>query len=328
MKGPDLIGMEDLTELLEMSNSSTIKEIVDPIRNAMNLFEKNISTMAFLPDVSRITLRTATLQFLLNRFREEVKGKRYEEVLRKAGEIAGESFACDLINFLIKHNKLAKNERVLMNLWQEFDNIAGWGKFNIDYKGNDKIVVDVEDNFLTRELDEDKHRHCAFMMGYVEGFLWTALKEHYRLFERMVVVPSNPPRTVFKIASDCGRDSCRFIAELRPEQLQGAFESFYDSKNKLREGKLDEAARLLRTSVELAFKEKIGLDKNDSTSVLQIADSFKEKNIPLKYRVISDIYASTSRVVHGSKRSSKEKIAEFQSKWNDILKDLELLDLK
>jgi len=69
MKGPDLVGMEDITELLELSNTSTIKEIVGPIQKAMNLFEKNVSTMAFLPDVSRITLRIATLQLLTHTLR-------------------------------------------------------------------------------------------------------------------------------------------------------------------------------------------------------------------------------------------------------------------
>ena len=327
MKGPDLVGMDDITELLELSNSRTIKEIVDPIKKAMNLFEKNISTMAFLPEVSRTTLRIATLQIILNQFREEIKGKQYKKTLEKAGETIGETFADDLIDFLIRHNKLAKNEKVLIKLANEFDNIAGWGKFDLQY-GEDKIIVEVKDSFLTRELEEDKHRHCSLMLGYIKGFLWAALKEHYRLFGKLIVKPSTLPKTVYKITSDCVRDTCRFIAELRPEQLQGAFDNFYASKAKLREDKLDEAARLLRTSIELAFKEKVGLAKNDPTSVLKIMESFKAKNITLRYKLISDIYASTSSVVHGSKTASKERIADLQSKWNNILKELELLELK
>jgi hypothetical protein len=115
---------------------------------------------------------------------------------------------------------------------------------------------------------------------------------------------------------------------LKNEQLQGAFDNFYKSKYELRKGQLDDAARLLRTSIELAFKEKIGLDKDDKISVLKILDSLKEKNIMLPYRLIGDIYASTSSIIHGSKEHSKEKLAGLQSKWNDVLKEVELLELE
>ncbi|MBD3164143.1 hypothetical protein GF323_03010 [Candidatus Woesearchaeota archaeon] len=52
----DLIGEEDIEEVFAESNSQTIKEIVKPVEKALELFQKNISTLSYLPDVERVTL--------------------------------------------------------------------------------------------------------------------------------------------------------------------------------------------------------------------------------------------------------------------------------
>src|SRR3989344_5586942 len=164
MKVPDLVDSEDIAELLELSHSTTIKDIIEPVKKAMDLFASNISTMAFLPDVQRLTIRIETLHDLLDGFRQHLTKDEFNRVLATAGEDAGRQFAHDLIDFLSKHGKLAKNEQVLLNLWQEFDSMAGWGSFAIT-KTPERIVVEVTDLFITKGLAEEKDRYIAFMEG-------------------------------------------------------------------------------------------------------------------------------------------------------------------
>ncbi|MFH1053650.1 MAG: hypothetical protein V1740_04525 [Candidatus Woesearchaeota archaeon] len=326
MTSPELVDSGDIAQMLELSNSVTIKEIIEPIKRAMGLFEQNISTMAFLPDVSKTVVRIATFQSLLNQFREEIKGSRYDEILEEAGEVTGKTFAEDLFRFLLKHNKLPKDERVLLNLWIEFDTLAGWGNFRLE-KSDNNYVIEVRNSFLTRELHEEAHKHCSFMKGYVKGFLSSALKEYYRLFKKMVVQPSSNPETIDKISVSCEKESCKFIVHIRKEAFVDAFDNLYDAKFCNRDGKINESAQNLRTSIESAFKQRQGLSKEDKTSLLKILDEMKEKGINLPYKKIGDIYASTSSIIHGSTSASNEKIKAMVDKWEQILEMVELMDM-
>lgn len=127
-KIPDLVSHDNINEILELSNSVAIRDFVDPVKRALDLFERNISRLVFLPDIPRIEFRLKTIQILLESVSNELKGNYYKQFMRKAGKSIGKSLGNDMIEFLISNNKLPKDYEVVIRIWNEWDMIAGWGK--------------------------------------------------------------------------------------------------------------------------------------------------------------------------------------------------------
>ena len=154
-KIPDLISIENTDEIHELSKSIVLKNMVNPVRNALDLFEKNISRLIFLPDIPHIEFRLETIQMLFDAMGEEMKGGQYKLFLKNVGEAIGKTLGESMMGFLHNASKLPKTEDVLTKLWNEWDMVSGWGKIKTVHKDRE-IVVTFEDSFLTsnRELDK------------------------------------------------------------------------------------------------------------------------------------------------------------------------------
>ncbi len=323
----DIINEKDIGSILEESNTAIIHEIIEPIEKALSHFQHNISTLSYLPDVPRIAFRIETIQKILDAFMEQQPGQTPPQILAKAGEKVGSSFADDLFALLIKVKKLPRDSTVLIKLANEFDTIAGWGKFSCELK-KDQVKITIEDCFITQSKDQPKVKYADFIRGYIKGFLWSALKEHHRLFSRSVVALPNKPVTVYKDEIGCDSHSCTFKAKIREEELIEAYDDFYNCKFTLREGNIKEAMVFLRSSIEKAFKKKIGIDVDAQTSVLKIVKVFKESIKQIHYRIITDMYGSSSAELHGSRASSASEVQNLLERWGEELKKLELLYIK
>lgn len=319
-----LIGKEDIDEVLALSDATVADEMIEPVRKALDLFEKNVSKMAFLPAVERITIRTKTLQQLLASIRKLMPGE-HKRVFKEAGEEIGASFANDLHSFLASNNKIPKDVETLLAIWNKYDSIAGWGNFKSTVNKN-KITIEIEDSFLASGLNGE-HPYCAFMEGYISGFLWEALKGHYRLLEKAVFKPESPPFEPVAILETKEKNKCIFEVRLQEEELEEAFDFLEAAKEAFRQSSFGEAGSAVRTSVEIALKEKIGLEKEDKASALKILDALKAKNVQLPYKAIGDIYGSTSAIIHGSKKMAKSECEELIKNWGKIIKGLELMRL-
>ncbi len=325
-KMPDLISHEHIKELLELSNSNIMREMVDPVKHALEIFENNISRLIFLPDIPRLEFRYETIRILLDHISNEVKGGQYSLVMRNAGKAIGKSLGNDMIMFLMGNNKLPKDYELLMVLWNEWDLISGWGKRIYDADGKEITIV-IDDSFLTRGGGDSKHKHCAFFEGYAFGFLWTIIKEQYRWFKRAVTQPSHKLMEPVEVTEKSHGDKCKFVVKLKEEELNGAFDALSDAKDCLRNKDCAKCANHIRTSIELAFKEKIGVGGKEKTPLMKILKSLKQRNMQLKFRTIDDIYASTSVSIHGTGKAEGDSCWKMIEKWDDILESLELMQL-
>ncbi len=323
---PDLVSIDNTDEIHELSKSIVLRNMVDPVRNALDMFERNISRLIFLPDIPHIEFRLQTVQMLFDAMGDELKGGHYREFLRNIGESIGKTLGDSIMGFLLKNNKLPKTDDVLTKLWNEWDMVAGWGKIKSVHKERE-IIVTYDDGFLTRDREHEKHKHCPFLEGYIHGFLWVTMKERYRWFKRAITKPPNPPLEPVEVIEKPVGDKCHFIVNLNEEELEDAFDALYEAREHLRLGVFDEAVHNVRISMELAFKGKLDIGKDDKTSALKIIKSFKDKGIGLRYKTIDKIYNLSSRVIHGVKKSGKSDCQEIIDKWDQILEDLELLRL-
>jgi predicted hydrocarbon binding protein len=325
-KTPDLVNADSTDEVLTLSKNLVMRKMVDPVRNALDMFEKNISRLIFLPDIPHVEFRVETMEILFDYINHELKGGHYRKFMKVIGKSVGKSLGRNMMEFLMKNNKLPRTDDVITKLWNEWDMIAGWGKIKTFHE-NSQIRMTIEDSFLTRGIENDKHKHCPFIEGYVQGFLWVALKERYRWFKRTITQPSDRPREPLEVNESPLGDKCQFVVKLGEEELEDAFDSLSDAFESLRLGNPDQAANNTRISLELAFKDKVGIEKDSKTSVLKIIKAFKKRDVKLRYKAIDEIYNLTCRTVHGSKTMNENICKDLIGKWDEILEELELLKL-
>ncbi|MDI6810270.1 MAG: hypothetical protein QMD80_01070 [archaeon] len=327
---PELFGLEEIDELLEVAGTIGVKEIITPIEGALEKIRESLVEMKLLPGVDRVVLRTQTLQALLFHITEALGEKRYKETLKLAGETIGISFAKDYLSFLRVNKKLPANEEVLINFWTELDTRSNWGDFSTKYEG-DKIIIEIQNNFLTRNLDENKHRHCAFIEGYIQGFLWEALKEYYRWFTKAITRPALPPLEPISVSENKSGDICIFVVRRAEEELVDAFDKFYEAKDAYLLRRYNESVVSIRAALESALKQKTGLDIHDrKTSFELILKAYKQMEIfppNLSVRKVKDIWGTSSAVIHSSKALSRKECENLIEVEAGILKTLELIKI-
>lgn len=323
---PEIFGRESIDELLEVAGTNAVQEVVTPIEIALDKIRKSVAELKLLPGVDRVIVRIQTLQDLLDSVKETLEGSRYKEILRSAGERTGISFAEDLVRFLKKNGKLPANDEALICFWIELDNRANWGKLQAKFEG-ENIVINVQDNFLTRGLDKDRHRHCAFMEGYIQGFLWTSLKDYNRWFTRAITRPAMPPLQPVSVVENPSGDQCTFVVKRTEEVLRESFDRFYDAKEAFNLGQYKESAVAIRTALESALRGKIGLDMNDRIPCDSIIGAYRQnKNLSTitSYNKVKDIWGSTSAMIHGRIPADRRRCEKMLTEEAEILKSLEL----
>lgn len=323
---PELFGLGEIDELLELGKTKLLKDIIDPIESGVDKLKKSFKELQILPGTDTFITRVDTFHIILNQLRTTTDRRIFEEILRTAGESVGISFARDFIVFLRDNKKLPENEEVLIHFWNKIDTNGGWGKFVTEFE-KDKIIVKVKDSMLIRKLKENKHQFCSFMEGYIQGFIWEISKAYYRWFSMAVVRPAKPFLEPIKINEIQSEDSCTFTLELGEEKLVNAFDALETAKMLYLNQEFDKIAGYLRSSLEFAFKEKIGLDKTSQTSLVKILKAFKNNNIQLKYKTVDGIFAITSQALHGTRSLTQIESREMIDDVNLLLKSLELLEL-
>jgi hypothetical protein len=259
--------------------------------------------------------------------REVLGGNRHEDVLRESGEMVGVSFAEDFIGFLMANNKLPKNEAILLTLWAKIESNANWGQFAVKNDTSNNLIVTVRDSFLTRTLKTDEHRNCAFMKGYLLGFMWEAVKEYYYWFSQMVTKPAAPMLEPVNVIENATGNVCLFTIERKEKDSENALDMIEKAKEAYRNGNYTQSAAYLRSCIEFGFKEKAGLAVKNPISLSVVIKAFKRSDIPLRYTVADSTYAKTSEVVHGSRSLEKGECKEMIEKANHFIRVLDCLQI-
>ena len=242
-------------------------------------------------------------------------------------------FAKKYIDFLRFEIGLPDSLFYVLKGWTIFDTGANWGKFDISgYEENKRIIVTVENSFLTRPLLEDKHRFCVFMTGYIEGVLWTCLNYYPRWWKQITKqnITRIEPVTIEETTE---RDTCRFIVTLKEEELSECFDQLFEIEKLVESDNLRKIPTEIRTVIETALKKKLGIDSKEIIYVPQLLVPFKKQSkgrLRNMLKSILDKYAWASKDAHTIDQYSKAEILDAIKIVSIFLRELELtvIDLK
>jgi predicted hydrocarbon binding protein len=335
MTKPKVFNEEDTESILEIMSEKLSDDVnadvVQPISMALQRIKEVYAHLALLPGVPRVTMRTETLQTLLNHLGSALSDN-FVTVLKEAGNSIGQSFAEDFVTTLKRINIMPYDLNALIKIWLNVESNARWGIFDVKKTKENQITIYVEDLFLTRGLSEDIHRNCSFMEGYIEGFLWETTKTCARWYEKEYgLSDKNRFPEPISVKDTTFGSKCKFEVLLKQEELVEAFDEFYEAKLCCVKGDYRRVALSLRTALELAFKAKVGIASKKQVPVTSIISEFR--NLQLlpapPYRTVKDVYGRTSAIIHGSiRKPAKNDVEVLVSDTGYILKVLELMKLK
>jgi len=322
----NIVGNEEIAGIREKCYANLEARVSQPIAQALEHLRSFAFDNALLPDVPAITISVDTFYTLIEPFSGDAK-----EAYKLKGMKAGEIFAKKYIDFLRYEVGVPQSIWHLLKGWAFFDTGANWGTFNILYEEEQKkVIVTLENSFLTRKLEKDKHRFCPFMDGYIEGLLWTCLKYYPRWYKDVLGhLPSNINIEPIAVKEEPEWDVCRFIVSLQQEELVDAFDRIYGIERLIEGGDLRRIPLEIRTVLEIALKKKLAIKEEERIYVPQLLTPFKalKDKGKMSIKKISNIYAWASQDAHRTVTYSEEEIIKNLGVVADFLQDLELLEI-
>jgi predicted hydrocarbon binding protein len=322
-----ILKLEEVNKFLEDSTATEFaQKAIEPLDNVRQYLE-GLKKGRLLPGVADVTLRVTTFHAILDAFWRKTQEK-YDGIIQFAGENIGSSFGEELIKFLRENGQLPQNEQVLLRVWGRIDSNAGWGDYDIHFSQTDKnISIDLKNSIFTRGLTDNRHRHCKFSCGYINGVLWSLLKTYYRWFREEVrpLEPMFEPISVEEILQN-DENHCHFEIKLKEEELQDAFDRLYDAKMAFSQNNLTESAAKLRSSLESAYKQRIGLSMDDRTSLSTLIKACKVEEVKLPHEKTKDMYNALSRIIHEGE-PNLEKFKSYLLGTENSLRSLEELHM-
>jgi len=323
---PELVGSEDLSEITEILGLEFSKETIEPIERALTVL-RDLRRTLLMPGVPKVTMRAATLHTILDEFRSNLRHK-YDKVLYQAGITTGESFGDDLMNFLEENKLVPQDEEVLLNIWMLFEENADWGDFEgtVD-ESREKLEIVISDCFLSRDTSDDTLVHSQFLEGYIEAASWELFKRYPQMFRRALNL-ERPHIEPAKILADTARhDVWKYVIDLQAEELQSAFNRFYESKYALQEEQYGTCELRVRQALENAFREKAQIDPESRVDLPKLMKAFSDSKVQFDHRKAKNIYGSTSGGIHDREDGKRQRCEKLVRNTGKVLKQIELTTL-
>jgi hypothetical protein len=317
-----------LDRIIEKQRVKIGYEVLDPMTVALEKLKNVYAGLILLPEISAFTVRVETLRTLLDSFMDP-STRPYNERLRQAGFSVGQSFSEDFFRSLEEIEMIPTDYPQVVRLWLQIEHNANWGTFSVrDYENGFFIVAD--DTFLTRGLDKEVHRHCEFMSGYFDGFLWGILPMFPRWFRATFKMPSGQSAVrVDSVEHKSSGSKCNFDVKLKWELLVDAIDKWYQATLALRGRDQVEFATQVRASIESALKVKIGRPVSDRTNFSPIIRAYKEFAVldaGLHDR-IKDAFGKTSGAIHSGNKITDHDCRQIMGDTWELIRVLELKDL-
>jgi hypothetical protein len=169
------------------------------------------------------------------------------------------------------------------------------------------------------------------MEGYIESFLWESSKTCSRWYKKEYgsIDKTRFPEPI-SVRDEPFGSRCRFEISLKQEELIEAFNEFYKAKESCQQCDFQKVALSLRMALELAFKEKLGIETTRQVPVIGIIRALHETEFLLSsaYRTVKDVYGRTSAIIHGGVKSpTKEDCDALVTDTGYVLRAIELLRL-
>lgn len=317
---------------LKKSMVSELQGVVQPLEEALKWLRQQAPSRYLIPSVSSVVIGDRTIQALFKAL-SSTDPEHFPEVARRVGEAAGTSFADALWEWFDKIGLLPGTVEALINFWLEVDSSAGWGQFELGSRTKDGYLIRLKDNFLVRGQDQPDHKFCSFLVGYIDGFLWLALKEQSRALRPNGWAPNDTPEEPTRIKPSCSGINCSFVIELRNEELTEAFDRYIEARERLRRSDrdLDGPVISLRRSLDYGLIGKLGLRRDSPwrTNLRACKEHIGFKEFAQLWKDADSAYEMLSGHVHDPENRAlkMQEIKKLVSDVGAVLKGLELADI-
>jgi predicted hydrocarbon binding protein len=276
-----------------------------------------------------VLLRLKTLHIIFDGVRKTL-GDQYLDVLRCIGETVGFSFSVTLIDYLERDkSKIPFDYDALLGFWSLFDSRADMGTFTVKFdENNEKIEVIVDDNFLVKGYENDKHRHCAFFEGYIEGILDGAMCQWTRWIENSIYRPPRELWQVIRVKENRKEEQCLFTVEIMKEKYRTPRNLLVNAIQEFKKEDYNKAMLLARRSLEFAIKEPIHLTDADKIKFTQLVKAYQKYQIALSYQKWFDLYDIMSEVgAHSRKSITGDECLEHINLTRKLINEWSGIDL-
>lgn len=156
---------------------------------------------------------------------------------------------------------------------------------------------------LVKGYENDKHRHCAFFEGYIEGILDGAMCQWTRWIQNSIYRPPRELWQVIRVKESRKEEECLFTAEIMKEKYITPRNLLVNAIQEFKKEDYNKAMLLARRSLEFAIKEPIHSTDADKIKFTQLVKAYQKYQIAISYQKWIDLYDTMSDVAAHSRRS-------------------------
>jgi TIR domain len=260
--------------------------------------------------LDNFSMRTETFVELMDELSTILTQPQMARALTRAGAAAGRSFGADFCDEVLLKNRVAvAGYEDLIEFWLYYDQTSGWGVPKSYIDAFPAIAVEFSNSFLVRKLPRGKsHAYCAFLGGYIDGFLQFTLRRVSRSVEEAGRRFKEGTYSAGDIThTGIDEHKCRFamVCRAEPATLTNAFDHVFRAGLANAAGDAIRCLNHARAAMEFGVKGQLGLAVEAHTSFHEmmkqlfeggrgqrLADHFRS---PKQYR---ELYGDMSASIH------------------------------
>lgn len=260
--------------------------------------------------LDNFSMRTETFVELMAELSAALTPAQLTHALERAGTAAGRSFGADFCDQVLLRNRVAvASYKDLIGFWLYYDQTSGWGVPRSSIDSFPTIAVEFSNSFLVRKLSRaHSHDYCAFLGGYIDGFLQFALRRVSRCVEEAGKKFRDKTYASNVVAhASIDERKCRFSLTCAPEapSLANAFDHLFSAELANAAGDSIRCLNHARASMEFGVKAQLNVAVEAHTSFhemmkqlfegqrgQQLADKFRSAK---QYR---ELYGEMSAIIH------------------------------
>lgn len=260
--------------------------------------------------LDNFSMRTETFVDLMSELASSMSDQQFGRALTRAGVAAGRSFGADFCDQVLLKNRVAvASYKDLISFWLYYDQTSGWGVPKYLHQNFPSVTIEFENSFLVRKSPRAmSHAFCAFLAGYIDGFLQFALRRVSRSLTeagRHFKDKTYASNTVTHTHTD--EHVCRFAVTCRVESasLTDAFNHLFSAELANASGDPVRCLNHARAAMEFGVKGEldiaIGAHNSFHEMMRQLfegsrAQALADKFAPAKH--YREIYGQMSASIH------------------------------
>jgi hypothetical protein len=268
------------------TKENAVRQLMEHMEPVLDSVITNFATAFQDPELGIMTrsgldnffMRTETFVALMDAIQEQLAEVPLDRALYRAGMQAGRTFGADFCDHVLLQNQAAvSGYDDLLKFWLYYDQTSGWSKPQL-LKGLPDVLIDIKNSFLVRKSGRNNpHRYCAFIRGYVDGFLQFTMRRVSRYVREAGVDFKDPTYSPRKVEHEAGLEhECRLrvMIEIEDVNLAPAFDHIFKAGLANALGHWLRCVNHCRAAMEFGIKGKLGLTPGDHTSFHAMVKQF------------------------------------------------------